>query len=108
MNSALNSGASPFPYGLAASGVPGCAQVSAAHCLHYFPCRVCGRLTRPGRNNEGRTEIMREGLTNAGKKEQRQINQIIDKQAKEGRQGAKETSAHTVPKQHRMKGAKTK
>jgi hypothetical protein len=51
---------------------------------------------------------MREGLTNAGKKEQRQINQIIDKQAKEGRQGAKETPAHTVPKQHRLKGPKTR
>ena len=51
---------------------------------------------------------MREGLTNAGKKEQRQINQILDKQAKQGRQSNKEAAARTVPKQHRIKGAKTK
>jgi hypothetical protein len=45
---------------------------------------------------------MREGMTNADKKEQRQFNQILDKAAKEGRQGAKETAARTVPKQHRL------
>lgn len=51
---------------------------------------------------------MREGLTNAGKKEQRQINRLLDKRAKEGKQGAKDTEARTVPKQHRIKGAKTR
>jgi len=51
---------------------------------------------------------MREGLTNAGKKEQRQINQLLDKQAKEGRQAAKDVEARTVPKQHRLKGRKVK
>jgi hypothetical protein len=46
---------------------------------------------------------MRERLTNAGKKEQRQINQILDKEAKEGRQGAKEAEARTVPKEHSLR-----
>lgn len=45
-----------------------------------------------------------EGLTNAGKKEQRQINQKLDKAVKEGRLDAKgqtkEVEARTVPKQH--------
>ena len=43
---------------------------------------------------------MKEGLTNVGKKEQRQINQIINKQAKEGRETRKEPEARTVPKGH--------
>jgi hypothetical protein len=43
---------------------------------------------------------VRERLTNAGKKEQRQINQILDK---EGRQGAKEAEARTVPKEHSLR-----
>jgi hypothetical protein len=51
---------------------------------------------------------MKEHLTNAGKKEQRQINQIIDKEAKEGRQGAKEAEARTVPKQHNLDKAPAK
>jgi hypothetical protein len=51
---------------------------------------------------------MKEGLSNAGKKEQRQINQLLTKEAKEGRQGAKEVEARTVPKQHRLKGRKSK
>jgi hypothetical protein len=51
---------------------------------------------------------MKENLTNAGKKEQRQFNQILDKATKEGRQGRKDVEARTVPKQHRLKGAKTK
>ncbi len=46
---------------------------------------------------------MREFLTNSGKKEQRQINQLIDTQAKEGREGAKATEARTTPKQHKLK-----
>ena len=51
---------------------------------------------------------MKEGLTNAGKKEQRQINQILTKDVKEGRQNVKEVAARTVPKQHRLKGSKVK
>jgi hypothetical protein len=51
---------------------------------------------------------MREGLTNSGKKEQRQINQLLTKQAKEGRSTAKEVDARTTPKQHRLKGRKSK
>jgi hypothetical protein len=48
-------------------------------------------------------------LTNAGKKEQRQFNQILDKEVKEGsRQGPKEVEARTVPKQHKLKGRKCK
>jgi hypothetical protein len=48
------------------------------------------------------------GLTNAGKKEQRQFNQLLDKDVKEGRFGTagqtKEVEARTVPKQHSTKG----
>ena len=51
---------------------------------------------------------MKEFLTNAGKKEQRQINQLLNKEAKEGRRGVKEVEARTVPKQHKLKGAKVK
>ncbi len=51
---------------------------------------------------------MKENLTNAGKKEQRQFNQILDKAVKEGRQGAKDVEARTVPKQHRLRGHKCK
>jgi hypothetical protein len=51
---------------------------------------------------------MREKLSNAGKKEQRQINQLLDKQVKEGRPGLKEVEARTVPKQHRLRGRKNK
>jgi hypothetical protein len=51
---------------------------------------------------------MREHLTNAGKKEQRQINQLLNKEAKEGRPEGKEVEARTVPKQHRLKGRKSK
>jgi hypothetical protein len=50
--------------------------------------------------------MMKEGMTNAGKKETRQINQLLDKAAKEGREGAKDVAARTVPKQHRLKGGK--
>ncbi len=46
----------------------------------------------------------RQGLTNAGKKEQRQYDQVLDKAVKEGRfeadNQAKEVEARTVPKQH--------
>ena len=51
---------------------------------------------------------MKERLTNAGKKEQRQINQLLNKETKEGRQGVKEIEARTVPKQHKLKRQKTK
>jgi hypothetical protein len=51
---------------------------------------------------------MRENLTNAGKKEQRQINQLLNKEVKEERHGGKEVEARTVPKQHRLKGHKSK
>jgi hypothetical protein len=50
--------------------------------------------------------MMGEKLTNAGKKEQRQFNQILNKAVKEGRQGVKDVEARTVPKQHRLKGRK--
>ena len=51
---------------------------------------------------------MRENLSNAGKKEQRQINQLLDKEVKEGRTPVKDVEARTVPKQHRLKGQKGK
>lgn len=51
---------------------------------------------------------MRENLTNAGKKEQRQFNQILDKAVKEGRQGVRDPLSRTVPKQHRTHGKKSK
>ena len=51
---------------------------------------------------------MKENLTNAGKKEQRQINQLLQKQAREGRETEKEVEARTVPKQHKLKGQKGK
>lgn len=51
---------------------------------------------------------MRENLTNAGKKEQRQINQIIDKAAKEGRDSLRDPLSRTVPKAHRTRGQKSK
>jgi hypothetical protein len=51
---------------------------------------------------------MKENLSNVGKKEQRQINQLLNKQAKEGRQGVKDVEARTVPKQHKLKKQKSK
>lgn len=51
---------------------------------------------------------MKEGLTNAGKKEQRQFNQILQKEVKEGRQSVKNAEARTAPRQHSTKHAKTK
>ena len=51
---------------------------------------------------------MKENLSNAGKKEQRQFNQLLDKSVKEGRQGVKHVEARTVPKQHRLRGRKSK
>ncbi len=48
---------------------------------------------------------MREGVTNVGKKEQRQINQLLTKSVNEDRHDVKDVEARTVPKQHRMKGS---
>ena len=51
--------------------------------------------------------MARGGLTNAGKKEQRQINQLLNKPMSTGNTGIKkEVEARTVPKGHSMKGAK--
>jgi hypothetical protein len=58
---------------------------------------------------QGRLVMQHEGLTNAGKKETRQINQVIDKAAKEGDRGTgdgKEAEARTTPRQHRLDGRK--
>ena len=54
---------------------------------------------------------MKEGTTNAGKKEQRQVNRLIDKQAKEGPQSTtRPAEGHTAPRAHStrkgQKGAK--
>ena len=53
---------------------------------------------------------MKENLSNAGKKEQRQINQLLPKeaQASKSRGDGKEVEARTIPKQHRLKGQKSK
>jgi hypothetical protein len=51
---------------------------------------------------------MREHLSNAGKKEQRQIDQLLNKAVKEGRQNVKDVEARTVPRQHRLRGKKGK
>ena len=51
-----------------------------------------------------------EGTTNAGKKEQRQYDQLLDKAVKEKRYEedgqAKEVDARTTPKGHAPKGGK--
>ncbi len=50
-----------------------------------------------------------EGMTNTGKKETRQINQVIDKQTKEGDRGAggqREAGSRTNPREHRLDGQK--
>lgn len=51
---------------------------------------------------------MKEKLTNVGKKEQRQINQLLTKEARGERKRVKEVAARTVPKQHKLKGQKGK
>ena len=51
---------------------------------------------------------MREGTTNAGKKETRQFDQLLDKSVKQGNTGAKDVEARTTPRVHRTKGKKTK
>ena len=51
----------------------------------------------------------RDGLTNSGKKEERQFNQILNKAVKEGRHEedgrAKEVEARTTPKQRKPDGS---
>lgn len=51
---------------------------------------------------------MKQHLTNVGKKETRQIDRLLTKEAQEGptRGLGKEALARTVPKQHRIKGRK--
>ena len=51
-----------------------------------------------------REMLMREGHTNIGKKEQRQINQLLNKPTTRGL--GKETEARTVPKGTRLRGKK--
>jgi hypothetical protein len=50
---------------------------------------------------------MREHLTNAGKKEQRQFNQVLNKAVRQGRMDqlkqVKDIEARTVPKSHNLK-----
>jgi hypothetical protein len=53
---------------------------------------------------------MKERLTNAGKKEQRQINQLLNKEVKEGRQAVRPAEGRMAPRGHStrkgQKGAK--
>jgi hypothetical protein len=49
---------------------------------------------------------MRQKLSNAGKKEQRQINQLLDKVGKGQREPLRGVEARTVPKQHKLRGQK--
>ena len=53
---------------------------------------------------------MRQGMTNIGKKESRQIDRLLTKAAQEGtdRIGGEDVEARTVPKQHRLKGRRIK
>lgn len=51
---------------------------------------------------------MREFRTNTGKKEERQINQVLNAHVKQARQGAKDVLARTTTKQHGFKGRKNK
>ncbi len=53
---------------------------------------------------------MRQGMTNIGKKESRQINRLLTKAAQEGidRFGGKDLEARMAPKQHRLKGRRIK
>jgi hypothetical protein len=46
---------------------------------------------------------MREKQTNLGKKEQRQINQLLNKGQKRGAEQEKLVEAHDIHKQHRIK-----
>jgi hypothetical protein len=59
-------------------------------------------------NRERTATMMREGLTNAGKKETRQINQILNKEAKEGRGAVRDAQGRMAAKEHQPKGKKTK
>ena len=52
--------------------------------------------------------MMREGVTNAGKKETRQINQILNKEVKEGRNTARDVQGRMAAREHQPKGKKAK
>lgn len=75
-----------------------------AHRLPYLVEALCHDLD-PLRKGES---LIREHLTNAGKKKQRQINQLLNKEMKGGHQEEKEMEARTVRKQHRLKRRKSK
>lgn len=47
---------------------------------------------------------MKQGQTNVGKKEQRQIDQRLTKAAQEARTEENDVQKRIVPKQHRLKG----
>jgi hypothetical protein len=51
---------------------------------------------------------MKQNLSNAGKKEQRQFNQLLNKAVKEDLKRVKDVEARTVPKQHKLRGRKAK
>ena len=51
---------------------------------------------------------MKMNLRGVGKKEQRQFNQLLQKQVKEGRETRREVEARTVPKMHKLRGRKSK
>ena len=51
---------------------------------------------------------MRETVSNAGKKEQRQFNQILDKAVKEGREGVRDPLTRTAPKARSTRNKKSK
>jgi hypothetical protein len=59
-------------------------------------------------NRERTATMMREGVTNAGKKETRQINQILNKEVKEGRNTARDVQGRTAAREHQPKGKKVK
>jgi len=47
---------------------------------------------------------VKQGQTNLGKKEQRQIDQVLTKAAQGDKTKEKVAEARTIPKQHRIKG----
>ena len=59
-------------------------------------------------NRERTVTMMREGVTNAGKKETRQINQVLNKEAKEGRGAARDAQGRTAAREHQPKGKKAR
>src|SRR5437868_15496883 len=55
-----------------------------------------------------RESAMREQISNAGKKEQRQINQLLNKQEKKNRAEVRDVESSTITKKHKPKKRKTK